>query len=66
MGGIALATSGGEVVQKLWVPLDNTDPAPFISQIDPTVDALAGVPTEQVLDALVFATDPPALRIPSP
>lgn len=36
----AFEASGGEVVQKLWVPLDNTDPAPFISQIDPTVDAV--------------------------
>jgi branched-chain amino acid transport system substrate-binding protein len=36
----AFEQSGGEVVQKLWVPLDNTDPAPFIRQIDESVDAV--------------------------
>jgi hypothetical protein len=28
--------------------------------VDPTVDALAGVPADSLLDTLVFATDLPA------
>lgn len=36
----AFEASGGEVVQKLWVGFDATDAAPFMSQIDPTVDAV--------------------------
>lgn len=35
--------NGGKVVQKLWVPLNALDFAPYLSQIQPDVDAVCGV-----------------------
>jgi len=35
--------SGGEVVQKLYVPLDNSDITPFVRQIDESVDAVYAI-----------------------
>jgi branched-chain amino acid transport system substrate-binding protein len=34
---------GGAVVQKIWMPLGTADPAPFISRIDTSVDAVYSV-----------------------
>lgn len=35
--------NGGKVVQKLWVPLNALDFAPYLAQIQPDVDAICGV-----------------------
>ena len=35
--------NGGKVVQKLWVPLNALDFAPYLTQIQPDVDAICGV-----------------------
>jgi branched-chain amino acid transport system substrate-binding protein len=35
--------NGGRVVQKLWVPLNALDFAPYLAQIQPDVDAICGV-----------------------
>jgi branched-chain amino acid transport system substrate-binding protein len=35
--------NGGKVVQKLWVPLNALDFAPYLSQIQPDVDAICAV-----------------------
>ncbi len=36
----AFEAAGGDVVQKLWAPIGTTDFAPFVSEIDPEVDAV--------------------------
>ena len=36
----AFEAAGGDVVQKLWAPIGTTDFAPFVSEIDPDVDAV--------------------------
>jgi branched-chain amino acid transport system substrate-binding protein len=45
MGGFqrVFEDSGGKVVQKLWVPLNVLDFAPYLSQIQPGVDAICAV-----------------------
>src|SRR6266487_1555612 len=45
MGGFqrVFEDSGGRVVQKLWVPLNVLDFAPYLSQIQPGVDAVCAV-----------------------
>lgn len=35
--------NGGKVVQKLWVPLNTLDFAPYLTQIQPDVDAICAV-----------------------
>jgi branched-chain amino acid transport system substrate-binding protein len=35
--------NGGKVVQKLWVPLNTLDFAPYLAQIQPDVDAICAV-----------------------
>lgn len=36
----AFEAAGGDVVQKLWAPIGTTDFAPFVSEIDQSVDAV--------------------------
>jgi branched-chain amino acid transport system substrate-binding protein len=45
MGGFqrVFEDNGGKVVQKLWVPLNALDFAPYLSQIQPGVDAICAV-----------------------
>ena len=45
MGGFqrVFEDNGGKVVQKLWVPLNALDFAPYLSQIQPDVDAICAV-----------------------
>ena len=45
MGGFqrVFEDSGGKLVQKLWVPLNVLDFAPYLSQIQPGVDAICAV-----------------------
>jgi branched-chain amino acid transport system substrate-binding protein len=45
MGGFqrVFEDNGGKVVQKLWVPLNALDFAPYLSQIPPDVDAICAV-----------------------
>jgi len=45
MGGFqrVFEDNGGKVVQKLWVPLNALDFAPYLSQIQPSVDAICAV-----------------------
>lgn len=39
----AFEQSGGEVVEKIWVPLDSTDITPFVRQIPSDVDAVYSI-----------------------